>query len=317
MNYELKIQNSKFKIRKSWVFAWLFVFSAAGVAPVCTGVRAAGSIITGLHKEKFLNWEDSSATGIALVTGHGGELYALFDAPPRLVVWKSSGATGGESGDISGLVRAPTDLVSDGGVQLLVVDPWLEHIVRLNRKLQLLPPVIPVNVSGQDFEPVSICRVTDGTLFVVNRADDDVWRINRDGRTAPLGWSPVRSGRLDKPFRIDYAASIDRMLILDDDEVKLTSPYGAPDLLIKTSLTQPVGIGVNHDEAWLVGDGLSCISLARRAQTFFVPLDSLVAWGIYPAVDVASSDDQRLYLLPENGGQVLVMKVERSVEGHP
>ncbi len=316
MNYELKTQNSTFKIRKSWVYAWLFVFSSACVDPAYVGCTA-DSIIIGLHKEKFLNWDGSpTATGVALATGHGGELYALFDTPPRLIVWKADNMTAAEFGDVSGWVRAPSDLVSDGGMQLLVVDPWLEHIVRLNHRLQLLPPVLP-DVGGKDFEPVSICRITDGTLFVINRADDDVWRINRDGRTVPLGWSPMRSGWLDKPSRIDYAASIGKVLILDEGGVKLASPYGAPDLLIKTNLTRPVGIGVNHDEAWVVGDGLSCISLTGRTQTFFVPVDSLVAWGVYPAVDVALSGDQRLYLLPENGGRVLVMKVERSVEGHP
>ncbi len=297
---------------KSRATSLAFVFSAVALSQLVT----AGAPVKGLHVERFLpSGGGPAAVGVALATGPGGELYALYDAPPRLVVWKTDSDETFETGDVSGWVSAPTDLVSDGGMQLLVTDSRRKYILRLNHRLQPMPPVMP-EVDGERFEPLSICRITDGTLFVINRADDDVWRINRDGRAVPLGWSPARSGKIRKPTRLDYSVSVDRLIILDEDGVKLSAPHGDPGPPVKTVVARPVGAGVNGDEAWIVGDGLCCVSLDGK-PLFSVPVDSLESWGVYPAVDVAPQGDRRLYLLPETGGRVLVLRVERAIAGRP
>ncbi|MDP8241120.1 MAG: hypothetical protein P9X24_18670 [Candidatus Hatepunaea meridiana] len=295
---------------KSWVFTWLFVFLTAANGQI----SHINDPITGIVKEKVLNRDSGSfASGVALATGCDGELYALFDSPPQLIVWQANNQSSSEYSNALSDLNAPSDLASDGGFELLVVDPWHESILRFNRKLDLLPVITP-DAGNQSLEPVSICRIADGTLYLINRADDDIWKIDRSGKAVPLGWSPARSGLLEKPSRIDYAASVDKLVILDADGVKLSSPYGLPGKALKISVKNPSSIGINNTEAWIVGDGLSCISLITKSEIFFVPADTLKSWDAYPAVDVAPADGQRIYLLPEKGDRVLVLEVIRARE---
>ncbi len=305
--------NWNLNLAKSRVITWLFVFQIMtfGSCP------AAESIITGLHLEKNLRWNGGpAASGVAMTVDGSGRLYVLFDTPPRLLVWEEDGTQAGEFSAGLDRLSTPADLASDGGLELLIVDPWHEQIIRLSHRLETLPPVVP-DAGGSALEPVSICRVSDGTLYFINQADDDIWRIDRSGETFPLGWSPGKGNFLTQPLRIEYASSVDKLLILDNDNVKLASLHQPPGSPIKIRTEKPTAISVFEDEAWIVGEGLSSISLTSSSETFFVPSDSLRAWGAYPAVDVAQGGYQRLYLLPEKGGQVVVLTIERSLIDHP
>ena len=296
---------------KSRVITWLFVFMIFG------SCQAFEGIITGLHREKSLSWDGGpSAPGIAMTIDVSGKLYVLFDTPPRLLVWEEDGTHAGEYSTVFDGLSTPVDLASDGGLELLIVDPWHEQIMRLSNRLELLPSVVP-DVGGITLEPISICRVFDGTLYLVNRADDDIWRIDRSGEAFPLGWSRGKGNFLTQPLRIEYASSVDKLLILDSDEVKLASLHQPPGPPIKTKTGKPMAISVFENEAWIAGEGLSSFSLTSLIETFFVTPDSLRAWGAYPVVDVTQGGYRRLYLLPEKGGQVVVLTIERSTNGQP
>jgi len=257
-----------------------------------------------------------TSTGVAIVTGREGELYILLDSPPRLLRWDVNRENGGEFASCPGELNSPVDMTSDTGFELLVADPYNEKILRFDRRLEILPPIIP-DAGGERFEPLSVCRIPDGTLFTINRTDDDIWRISRDGKATPLGWSPARSGRINAPSHIEYSTETDKLLVLDKDGLKLFSPYGMIESSISTGVADPSGIGVAGTEAWIAGDGLACVSLTHRYLTFYAPPDSLKSWGVFPAADVALMGNQRLYVLPERGDLVLVLKILRGGSGHP
>ncbi len=298
---------------KSWVLAWLFL----SCATIFGQISEPAEPVIGLIKERFLTREDgATAIGIALTKGCRGEIYALFNAPLSIVVWESDEGSAQEFAGSFDMFTTPADLVNDGGMELLLVDPWHLEILRFSRRLQSLPSVTP-DVSEGRFEPLSICRIRDGTMYIINRADNDVWRIDRDGKAMPLGWSPSRAGRITAPARIRYVPEIDKLLILDSDGLKLSPPHGTPGLAIKTKVGNPSGIGANDQEAWVAGEGLACISLTEKLETFYVPPDSLKSWGVFPAADVTPAGRHQLYILPRNGGRVLVMKILRGFSERP
>ncbi|NQT33786.1 hypothetical protein HQ587_01245 [bacterium] len=298
---------------KSRVITWLFVFQIM----IFGSCPASDGIITGLRPERSLSLDvGPTASGVAMTIDGSGRLYVLFDIPPRLLVWDANGTRIGEFSAGLDRLSTPVDLSSDGGLELLIVDPWHEQIMRLSHRLETLPPVVP-DAGGSTLEPVSICRVSDGTLYFINRADDDIWRIDRSGEAFPLGWSPGKGNFLTQPLRIEYASSVNKLLILDNDDVKLASLHQPPGLPIKIRTEKPTAIGVFEDEAWIAGEGVSSVSLTSSIETFFVTPDSLRAWGAYPVVDVALGGYRQLYLLPEKGGQVVVLAIERRLNGHP
>ncbi len=300
-------------LAKSRVITWLFVFQIM----IFGSCPASDGIITGLCPERSLSWDvGPTASGVAMTVDGNGKLYLLLDMPPGLLVWEADGTRIGEFSAGLDRLSTPADLASDGGLELLIVDPWHEQIIRLSHRLESLPPIVP-DARGSALEPVSICRVSDGTLYFINRADDDIWHIDRSGEAFPLGWSPGKGNSLTLPLRIEYASSVNKLLILDNDEVKLASLHQPPGPSIKISTGKPTAISVFENEAWIAGEGLSSVSLTSSSETFFVPSDSLRAWGAYPAVDVALGGYRRLYLLPEKGGQVVVLTIERSLIDHP
>lgn len=296
---------------RSWVSAWLFFSCAVGNVLI----SEPADRVTGLTGKRFLTWEGGvAAVGVAMTKGSRGEIYALFDTPPSVVVWESGEFQGKEFSGSSDFFITPVDIVTDGGLDLLVADPWRSEILRFNRRFQKLPSVVP-DFGQARFEPLSVCRISDGTICVVNQADNDVWRIDRDGKALPMGWSFARVGRINAPLRIRYLREIDKLLILDNDGLKLSSLFGAPGPAIKTKVSNSSGFGVSGLEVWIAGDGLACISLLNKSETFYVPPDSLNSWGIFPVVDVVPDGDQ-LYILPLKGGQVLIMEILRDFGEH-
>ncbi len=292
---------------------WLLVFYA--VAPVWAALGPPPPVA--LLPIGELTWPAGpAAVGVALAAGGSGELFALFDGPPRIVVWNSTGELTGEFGGVPGTFNAPTDITSDGGMELLVVDPWQLEIARFSRRLVSLPPVVP-DVSGLRFEPLSACRGLDGTLYVINQADGDIWRVARDGRATPFGWALPRGDLLSSPTRVNYIPALDRLLVLDGERLRLCDPFGLSGLSFPVKLHNPKGVGVLGLEAWVAGDELTCVRLDSRREAYTAPPDSLRAWGVLPAVDAIPVGDNRLFILPESGGRVKVMRVVRGSIGHP
>ena len=232
-----------------------------------------------------------------------------------MVVWKGNKKSPEEYDAFPGGFNSPSDLVSDGGMEFLIVDPWYDKILRFNHLYQSLPTVAPV-MEDQKLEPLSVCRVRDGSLMVINKADEDVWQIKQNRKAFAMGWSQAPGGQLDRPFSIDYAKTQNRILILDAQGLKISSPFSLSVKRIGLNIEDPVGMGISGDEAWIVGDGIAAVSLNGEREVFHMPADSLKTWSVFPAVDVAvSSDGNLLYVLSESGGRVLVMRIFRDTGG--
>lgn len=189
--------------------------------------------------------------------------------------------------------------------------------MRFNRRMQPLPPVKPI-IGENTIEPLSVCRVVDGTLFIVNQYDDDIWRVDRQGRAFPLGWSQSGPDLLNQPVRLEYSSTQDILVILDRNGVHLSRNRGTPSPILKILVKQPACICVSNDELWIAGEGLGCISLKKRTSVFFVPVDSLISWQAYPPADLTLSyDTGKLYILPENNSGVAYFDISRPSNRQP
>ncbi|MCF7810457.1 hypothetical protein K9N50_05670 [bacterium] len=276
-----------------------------------------GSDVTGLNKTNVLECNIEPATpGIALTKSAGGTIYALYDAPLRIIVWQSGKTKSQEFSNPQGISAAPSDLAPDGGLGLFMVDPWNDHIFHLDRRLQQMPSIIP-KLNNERFEPLSICRSMDGNLFVLNRADDDLWKIDRDGIVVKYNWSPSGSGKLTNPRRIRYNSQIDKLVILNKDYLLLSNPNGSNSRKIPLRLKAASGIAVSDREIWIAGDYLECIPLKTKTGSFLLPSDSLRAWNAFPAIDVTYDNNDFLYVLSGFDGNVLKLKIQRASTERP
>jgi len=299
---------------KSWVLTWLFL----SIAFSASWAEFDDQSITRLVKERFPKGDSrgTTVTGIALTVGSNSAIYALYDSPLRIIVWQPGQTTSQEFDISSSISSTPTDLANDGGFGLLMVDPWENQILHFDHRLQQMQSVIP-QLGDQRFEPFSICRSIDGALFVINRADDDLWKIERDGLAVPFGWSPSASGKLSNPKRIRYNSQIDRFVILDDNYLLLVAPGGGYARKIPLRLEAASGVALSEQEIWVVGDGMECISIATKSESYFVPPDSLKEWGVFPAVDVTIDNDGFIYILSGFDGAVLKFEIQRVSSEHP
>ncbi|MDP8228140.1 MAG: hypothetical protein P9M15_01660 [Candidatus Electryoneaceae bacterium] len=281
-----------------------------------------------IRENEFRIPSDRIATGIALATTADGNVVALFDNPSCLIVWDNVGHFIGEFGGSPNDFFTPTDISCDGGMELIISDPFLQNrIIRFNRHLEQLSPII-LDVGDERFEPRSLCRTRDGTLLILNQADGDVYRLGPDGRAIPFQHSYHRALN-NHPTHIAYVADLNRVVVLAGHQLIICTPFGKYIQEIHTGFDNPTGIGVGRNEIWIVGAGLVCIKLTNysddgqecppspnyrehhRSYRYLVPSDSLIAWDIFPCKDVLPVSEDELFLLPANGGRVVMMKIIR------
>ena len=302
------------------LFLCILAFNIKGIYATQPNVPPPATLI---RENEFRIPSDRILTGIALTTTADGNIVALFDNPPCLIVWDSRGNYIGEfEGTSAGRTGssgffAPTDISCDGGMDLIVSDPSNSEILRFNRQMKRLPPVIP-DVGDQRFEPRSTCRTRDGTLLILNQADGDIYRLESDGRAVPFHHSYHRNP-INQPSHIAYVADLNRVVVLDGHQLIVCTPFGKSIQGIFTNVDNPTGIGVWGDEIWIVGDGLTCIKLADypndgqerpSSPSYYVSSDSLTVWDVYPCKDVLPVNDD-LFLLSSDRGRVVRMKIIR------
>jgi len=256
-----------------------------------------------------------AAFGVALTDGPGGEWYVLLDGYPRIIRWDANERVisdielsgGGWSKNMN---ISPKDFTVAAGLDLLVIDPYNPVIVRYNRRLELLNPVKP-NIGEHRFEPLSICSAPDGTLYVINQADKDIWRIQHNGIATPLGGASSRGGWLINPIQVRFCSKLQKLVLLDDENIQLCDLFGNPGVRIPIEMSKPRSLTVHNGEVWIVGDALECMSLQNRRQELYLPSDSLYNWNVYPPAAVMLPNNNLLYMLPGSSDQILKLKIIR------
>ena len=291
---------------RSRVNAWLFVVIHAFLSTVIYA-QSSNTITLVRNKEKA-HTITTSALGVAVAIGSGKELFVLYDVPPVIVGWSGSTLLGEYAG-VPGTMDSPTD-IDASGMDILVTDRWRSEILRFNRRLKQVPS-IKLTANDQYFEPVSICRGKDGTLFVLNRADSDIWIIKPDGTSAQVGAAKSRYDWLTDPRQIIYISRFNLIAVIDGNRVTVSNTFGKPQSVLPTTVENLVRIDCWDRELWVLGDGLECIELTTGERLFHVPADSLKSWGVYPPADLAVQED-KLYILPVTDGGVISLSIERN-----
>lgn len=281
---------------------------------LCTGAESSETYLPPIQiipNSELTFFGGPTSSGTTLSTTASGSVFALLDGPSRLVGWQSGNEISVELGNANGQFSTPTDLYADHLANLYVADPWFPQIQRFNHRLKQLPPVKPT-VEGIRFEPVSVCRDRMGSLFVINQADGGLWRIDHDGLMTSMGGEQSRAGWLEHPRRVRYSESIDRLIVLDGDQIRLCDTFGIPERAIETSVTEPIAFAVANREIWILGDELSCVSLITQREVLRVPTDSLKTWKALPAADIAAHYSGKLFILPKRGNRVVTFLVKRN-----
>ncbi len=249
-----------------------------------------------------------TSTSVALAVGGGGELYLLTDNPPQTIMWDGNNRLVGQFAD--GLFTAPTDIYCNSGIMLLIADPFQESISRFDRHLKQSTPVKIVSVE-ELLEPLSVCRSLDGTMFIVNRADNDLWRIEQNGRAIPF--EGIEGRWLTDPVRVRYLTELDALIVLDGDRFVICNTFGTMMRTIPAVIERPVNFNVIDNEVWIIGEGLVVIDLSIGQPVYNVSSDSLKSWGVYPPIDVLPHDEQ-VFILARDKVKVISMKIVREIK---
>lgn len=254
---------------------------------------------------------DPASTGISIIKGAGENLYALTNGPPRL--WRIKlDENAVESLDLTDHgIFSPSDLAMIGGLNIQVIDRDVPKIFRFNRRMDFLGET-PLSISDQRFEPVSISGTDDGLRFLVNRIDADVWRFERSGSAYPFNASPSGKGWLGKPGLIRICTNLNRLIILDKGKIKISDFFGNESAGPVPKTGEIISFAVTDDELWVLGAGLSCISLPGFKEKLILPPETLKVWGVYPAQALTYGYRDRLYVIHSRGNLIVELEIRRA-----
>jgi hypothetical protein len=253
---------------------------------------------------------DASAFGVALARGVGGEIFILVNNPPRILRWASEGAPVDDTGGIPGTFQSPTDISVVSGDELLVADPWQAALARYTRRLQAQPSISP-GVGSARFEPVSAAAGRDGSLYILNRADGDIWRLSQGGNSVPLRWSSGSGGVLRNPSRIRFAFQTEKLIIIDGRRVIISDPLTGDKRLITLSFPDPAGVALIPEELWAAGSEIAGYDPTSGQLLFRFPNDSLRAMGVGAVADILPEGNTALWALTTFPPSLLKLQIIR------
>jgi len=206
-----------------------------------------------------------SSPVIAASATLAGEVGILMSHPWAVVVGKMPLESPRRlDGSALGLVQ-PTDLNNYDLNTLLICQPVRKEIIRLTRQLEARPPVRP-QVGDTRFEPISVCADRQGLLFILNRADGDIWRVDRNGRAQALGLGGNGSRLLRQPSRLRYAETIDALAVLDGDLIQFISPLGRLRGTWEHRLKNVQCFAIRGRELWLPGEEVKVYDVVEHKE---------------------------------------------------
>ena len=253
----------------------------------------------------------NAGNGINILSGPGNEWYILHDNPPKLTRWNNSDICLGSVDFAANSFSSPIDITFADGLDLLVLFDRSNEIARFNRRLTPLTPIVPFIESDQ-LELLSICGTADGNMYALNWNDENVWQINRDKNAFPI---KIISPHSRKPSKIRFCKDLNQIILLGDDHIRTIDRFGNP--IAQKTLDNPLAAGnlvIYRKEAWLVGNGIECLSLPELKNILTFSNDSLKYWGVFPPRDIMLTDDETMYILPENGNFIQKVRIIRSGE---
>ena len=266
---------------------------------------------SGLYCQRDLpGTREYPGTAIAFTVSSQGDLVTLLSEPSRLIKRNLRDQSSVEINRGFSSHNHPTDLYSDNCATFLIVDPLNDNILRINSRLDILPPIELVSDQNR-MEPLSVCRDLSDGIYFINRTDLNLWKIDPTGNAVMLRNAISGSMKLKHPRRIRYSDYSDRILILDEESLKGFSRFGYPDFLVKLTVSNPVAFDISGREVWVVGDGISCVDLASKREVFVLPSDSLAVWIADPPIDICVSQANSLFLQSRKGSVITSFSILR------
>ncbi len=254
----------------------------------------------------------SVRTGSAIAVGGAGESFVLLNPSGRVAIWDELGSYRGEFNLNFARSTSPADIAGDGGTGLLVCDPFQDVIAHISRSGAALPPI---TISTEiRLEPVTFAALRDGRMLLLNRQDGDIWRLERDDKALPLLISP-RVRNFDAA-RLEISPAENRLILLEGGRLRCFRLHGESIPAPKTTVSKPSGIAATDDGVWIVGEGLEFIPFTPSISPTKYPADTLTAWQIYPASDVAVRGE-KLLILAADGSSFLRLTCRRISAEHP
>ncbi len=291
--------------------------SRTSVRLVCLAILllarfASGEEFYQLHIDTLFSIPSPPANqGVAIAIGGSGESFVLLNPSGRIAIRDRSGKLKGEFDLNIAISNNPTDIASDGGTGLFICDPFQRVISHLSRNGTSLPAI---NLSKEaNLEPVTITTLRDGRSLILNRQDGDIWRFERDGQAVPLLISP-RVRNFDNA-RLEISPDEKRLILLENGKLRSFRIQGEALPSQKPTLANSKGIAATSEGVWLVGEAIEFIPFTPSFERLLFPSDSLKAWRIYPASDIAVNSD-KVFILSANGALLLQMSLEKVATEH-
>jgi hypothetical protein len=248
--------------------------------------------------------------GSALTVTADGLLMALLNQPVKIVAWDIELKL---KGDISGVPPEaihPTDISTTNRMEILFSDPLSGKLFRLNRRLNLESPISFTSINNR-VEPAGACTMIDGSMYVLNQADSDLWRLNRQGALEALGLSIYSGGMLRNPTRLALIETQQQLAILDGESLNLYDPVTGRSKSILHGVGNPLGLGIIDEKVWIAGDGLVCFDLQTLNCDYRLSVETLPSDFPMPIADVQPLNNDQLIILTRVPAKVAVFKIYR------
>jgi len=273
---------------KSRAVAWLFLLATL-TADASEQVKLGPPLILPLPLE--------GVRGISLAMGAGGEIIELAGPTPRLLIWNEVEEFTGEFQPSEDRNVVLVDIADDAGFGFLAVDPLIPIIHSFGRRGEARPG-LPL-ISKTVLEPISVCSGENGTIYLLNQKDGDIWRVDRDGRATPL-LIPSQFKLRSSNSQLVRQPNRSLIWLLNGDRIISASYGGQIKRIMEIQQSSSVDHAVTGDLLWVVGDGLMVLSSESGEVVGRWDSEAMKAWGIITPVSIAGQST-RLAILCEDG----------------
>jgi len=258
-----------------------------------------------LTLRKFIKLDSLTVNrAIAITCGKTGEIYLLDNFQSQVTIIEVESLEFGRYQPGFAVMGNATDIASDGGTGILVCDPFQSIFAHLSRTGSPLPE-IALDPAFR-LQAVSIASLRDGRVLLYNRNDNNLWRMERDGKATRLTFG--NRSRAARNLKLEISPDQRRIYLLQGAEVSVFSAEGATLSPVAGSLEEPAGIAVTDQGLWLAGDGVEFIPTNPDWKSYKLPPDSLLDWDI-PAVADIAIDGETLFLLAAQGSRIAVLNI--------
>lgn len=189
-------------------------------------------------------------------------------------------------------IYEPTDFVCRGLNSLLIADPFENKLIDLNFKYLEAVQII----KGEAVAPVSICKLSRGTIYFLRRNEPGIWTIDRSMNLHK--YLQLKLSDTEEIPQIRYHANTQSITVAQDSTVFIHSTINNTN----QKFVIPHGSQITRIESYqsgviILGNGIYYYDIDKRTHETLLTANELKEIQANPSNDLMVLGENTLYIL--------------------